>query len=436
MGISLFIGEAEEGRLDQVLQDANSGQLQPMYDFIADLPTIENQPVPVLPPGQVEQFRAGRYENNISFDLGRGCPFQCSFCSIINVHGRKSRFRSASDFEKILRRLNDDGINRIFITDDNFARNKNWKDLFDCLIELRNKEDIKFSMALQVDMLSHKNPLFIEMAIKAGVYMLFVGLETINAKNLLDMKKGQNNIDNYRTMLLAWKKHPVVIMAGYITGLPDDTKEGILHDIETLKQELPVDLIGLSYLTPLPGSEDHRNVVDSGVWVDPDMNKYDLTHRVVHHPKMSDTEWEEAYEEAYASFYSAEHIEVILKRAAALGSDLKMTTATCLLIAKYNVKYFGIRTFDGGLARIRHRNERRHGLPKESFLRFHYKDLKERLIAKVGLSYHYFNFWLYTRRLWKDPKRFEYMDKAIASVQQEPQGPKKERAPIRSREVA
>ena len=74
-----------------------------------------------------------------SFDLGRGCPFQCSFCTIINVQGRKSRFRTPDDVEHILRQNWKQGIDRFFITDDNFARNKDWEAIFDRIIELRER---------------------------------------------------------------------------------------------------------------------------------------------------------------------------------------------------------------------------------------------------------------------------------------------------------
>ena len=62
-----------------------------------------------------------------SFDAGRGCPFQCSFCTIINVQGRKSRRRSPDDIEKIISANHGAGVRRFFITDDNFARNKDWE---------------------------------------------------------------------------------------------------------------------------------------------------------------------------------------------------------------------------------------------------------------------------------------------------------------------
>jgi radical SAM superfamily enzyme YgiQ (UPF0313 family) len=57
-----------------------------------------------------------------SFDAGRGCPYQCSFCTIINVQGRKSRYRSADDVEHLVRLNWAQGIHKFFIIDDNFAR--------------------------------------------------------------------------------------------------------------------------------------------------------------------------------------------------------------------------------------------------------------------------------------------------------------------------
>jgi len=75
-----------------------------------------------------------------SFDAGRGCPYQCSFCTIINVQGRKSRRRSPDDVEKIVRANIAQGARSFFITDDNFARNKDWEAILDRLIYLREVE--------------------------------------------------------------------------------------------------------------------------------------------------------------------------------------------------------------------------------------------------------------------------------------------------------
>src|SRR5262249_40227375 len=80
-GISLFAGEAEERRLDQVLRDACQGELKPLYNYLTNLPSLEGAPAPMLPAATI-RGTIGKYT---SFDAGRGCPFQCSFCTIINV---------------------------------------------------------------------------------------------------------------------------------------------------------------------------------------------------------------------------------------------------------------------------------------------------------------------------------------------------------------
>src|SRR5262249_31241550 len=122
MGISIFAGEAED-RFETLLQDAVAERLAPLYNLLDDLPGINGTPVPFLP----RQFVERTLGLSASFDAGRGCPYQCSFCTIINVQGRKSRFRSADDVEKLIRLNWAQGIHKFFITDDNFARNKEWE---------------------------------------------------------------------------------------------------------------------------------------------------------------------------------------------------------------------------------------------------------------------------------------------------------------------
>ena len=71
--------------------------------------------------------------------------------------------------------------------------------------------------------------------------------------------------------------------------------------------------------------------------MDPDMNKYDLNHRVAHHAKMSDVEWEDAYRSAWQAFYTTDHIRTILRRAAASRLGRPGTTLSTLLWFKLSV---------------------------------------------------------------------------------------------------
>ena len=361
LGISLFAGEAEDGRLDEVLLDAWNGKLAPLYNHMDKLPNLQGEPPPILPQKHLRRT-AGSLS---SFDLGRGCPYQCSFCTIINVQGRKSRFRSPDDLENIIRENYAQGIHRFFITDDNFARNRDWELLFDRVIALRGNGCPKIGFTIQVDTLCHKIPNFIEKAAQAGVRRVFIGLENINPDNLIAAKKRQNKITDYREMLQKWGHYGVITCAGYIIGFPGDSKDSILRDIEIIKRELPLDILELFFLTPLPGSEDHKILWTEGAWMHPDMNKYDLNHRVTHHSKMLDAEWEEAYRAAWDAFYTPEHIRTILRRAAACRMGRPKSVLAKLLWFKLVSSYEGVHPLEGGAFRLKFRRHRRSGLPRE-----------------------------------------------------------------------
>jgi hypothetical protein len=409
LGISLFAGEGEEHRLDVVLKDAWNGELKPLYDFMAELPALEGEPAPILPRKHVERT-TGHYS---SIDLGRGCPYQCSFCTIINVQGRKSRFRTPDDLEKIIRYNKAQGIDRFFITDDNFARNSDWEKLLDRVIELKEREGIHVGFTIQVDTLCHKIPNFIEKATKAGVRRVFIGLENINPDNLIAAKKRQNKITEYRTMLQKWRAHGALTYAGYILGFPADTKESILRDVEIIKRELPLDILEFFFLTPLPGSEDHQTLFKKGVWMDPDINKYDLNHRVSHHSTMSDAEWEEAYRDAWQAFYTFDHIRTILRRAAAIPNGRPKPILSTIGWFKLMTDHEGVHPLEGGAFRLKYRRDRRQGLPLESPFVFYPRYWGGIAVKAVK----YLGFFLATRRILKEvleaPDRWAYSDLAI-----------------------
>ena len=415
MGISFFAGEAEEQRLDEVLLDARAGALKPVYDHIKSTPNLAGAPTPKLDP----EIVAKTFSQCASFDLGRGCPFECSFCTIINVQGRKSRFRTVEDLEKIIRENAQHGIRRYFVTDDNFARNRNWKPFLETLARIRREEGIDLRLMMQVDTLAHKIDGFIDACVAAGLDQLFVGLENINSDNLAAVKKRQNRVEDYREMFLEWKKHSLVIICGYIIGFPQDTKQSILHDIDLLKRELPIDILYLNYLTPLPGSEDHRRMVLDGTWMDGDMNKYDLNHRVTHHPTMSDEDWESAYREAHARFYSFDHMETVIRRMAALGSTMKLITVGLLTAYREIVRLEGVAKLEGGLVRIKDRRQRRPGRPIENPLIFCPKYWAHLASTGVQACYTWTRLKRFMLRTIKDPARFDYVDTAITPVGQE-----------------
>lgn len=409
MGIAFFAGEAEERRLDHVLRDAFNGELKPLYNYMNDLPALAGEPTPFLPRKHVSRTSGSLS----SIDLGRGCPYQCSFCTIINVQGRKSRIRSADDLEHIVRENYAEGIKRFFITDDNFARNKDWEPLFDRMIDMRC-EGMNIGFTIQVDTLCHKIPNFIEKAAKAGVRRVFIGLENINPDNLIAAKKRQNKITEYREMLQKWRNHGAITYAGYILGFPADTKESIARDIEIIKRELPVDILEFFFLTPLPGSEDHKILNAKGIWMDPDMNKYDLNHRVSHHGKMSDLDWEEAYRAAWHAFYTPEHINTILRRTCACPVGRPGTTLSTILWFYLMILFEGVHPLEGGALRLKFRRDRRSGMKLENPIAFYVRYWG----GTARKVWQYARVYLRTKAMLdaalKAPDRWSYSDLAIA----------------------
>ena len=376
-----------------------------------DLPHLGGTPIPFLP----REFVKRTAGTNASFDAGRGCPFQCSFCTIINVQGRKSRYRTPDDIEKIVRANWKQEIARFFITDDNFARNKEWEATFDRLAKLRELDKIPIGLMIQVDTMCHKIPRFIEKAKKAGVTRVFIGLENINPDNLVTAKKKQNKITEYRKMLLAWKAQGIFVYAGYILGFPGDTPESIRRDIEIIQRELPLDLIEFNILTPLPGSEDHKVLWDKHVDMDTDLNKYDLEHVVCDHPKMSRETLQVIYEEAWTRYYTREHIETLLRRAAA--THVPMTSLAKVLIQFSTMMQLEkVHPLQSGLIRMKHPSERRPGLPKESRLAFYLGYWRELLVRNARFIKTAWWILALQRRIERDPNRLFYMDQALTPV--------------------
>src|SRR6266702_1202113 len=382
MGVAMFAGEAE-GRLDLVLRDAAEGRLDPVYNFMQELPGMEGTPVPFLPKRYVARTLGLR----ASLDAGRGCPYQCSFCTIINVQGRKSRFRSADDVEHLVRLNWADGVHKFFITDDNFARNKEWEPIFDRLIELRERDRIPLGLMIQVDTLCHKIPNFIEKAKRAGVTRVFIGLENINPDNLAAAKKRQNKITEYRNMLLAWKAQGIMTL----------------------------DVLEFFCLTPLPGSEDHQVLWKNGITMDPDLNNYDVEHVCTAHPKMSRREWEAIYREAWLLYYTPEHMRTLLRRAAAAGVPMGSLVKVLVAFAT-TARLENVHPLQGGILRLKRPSERRPGWPRESpwsfWPRFAWETLHKHavLVGTIG------QLLRSSLTIARDPEARAYTDQALTPV--------------------
>ena len=147
-GAVVFHGEAE-AVWGQALGEIIAGRPQPLYR--GGRPAFNRAPLPEYPAGY---FEGGFVTPIRTFDTSRGCPFACSFCTIINVQGRDPRERDPDAIVAEVRRLCEDekrkntkkrddpnykGSADFFFTDDNFARSHCWRPLLEGLVELRRQ---------------------------------------------------------------------------------------------------------------------------------------------------------------------------------------------------------------------------------------------------------------------------------------------------------
>ena len=321
------------------------------------MPDMAAAAIPVLPRTVVTRV-AGHYT---SFDAGRGCPFQCCFCTIINVQGRKSRYRTADDVEAVVRANAAQGVTRFFVTDDNFARNRNWEPILDRLIELRENQGFKIRLLLQVDTLCHKIPGFIEKAARAGCNAVFIGLENINpavAHGGQEAPEQDLGISRHAAGVAARQGDDL----GRLHPRLSDRHARIDRPRHRHHQARTADRHPRILLpTPLPGSEDHKVLHLKGARMEEDMNNYDLEHVCADHAIMSADAWRGVYRDAWARYYSDAHVETVLRRAVASGiNPRKIVDAMTVFSGSSRIE--GVHPLQFGYVRRKIRTQRRHGL--------------------------------------------------------------------------
>ncbi len=391
-GVSLICGESETpGVLENLFRDVANDSLQPIYRF-PKAPNLEAAPLPQADPQYIDHFGA-RWA---TIDSSRGCPYGCTFCTVINIQGRKMRCRQAESVLETVRSNFSKGVANFFFTDDNFARSKNWEAIFDGMIEMQESgKNVGFMM--QIDTQASKIPNFVEKAKKAGCRMVFIGMESVNPENIAAAGKTQNHVDQYREMVQRWQKAGVVVHVGYIIGFPHDSLESVRRDVVFLRDHVGVDLASFFMMTPLPGSVDHLEMIKRGDAIDPDLNKYDSFHETFPHPKMKPGEWKAATQLAYSEFYTKEHCTNILRR---LQKDHYWLMFWNLIWYRYSGVLSGTHPMMTGFFRQKDRLDRRPGLPTENIFRFGWRWLKDFVLdsgSYIKLFFEFQEIWFLTR---------------------------------------
>jgi radical SAM superfamily enzyme YgiQ (UPF0313 family) len=391
-GVTLVKGEVDDCWGD-LLRDVLHGKLKTFYDVV-EPPDLTTAYLPVVDQKLMKRFA---YPYMGTIDAGRGCPFNCSFCTIINVQGRKMRNRPAALIKDQIRRNREKRIDYYFFTDDNFSRNPNWEAIFDAIIELRRDEGLEIQFMMQIDVPAYRIDGFVDKAAEAGCSQVFIGMETMNPQNLPAIGKRQNRVEDYRDMVDAWHARGIATHVGYIIGFPFDTAESVRRDVLDLRDRVGVDQASFFMLVPIPGSRDHTDMLQRGEWLDEDYNRYDSFHPTMHHPRMDGEEWLATYKRAWSDFYSVEGMKSILGRA---NSSTYWGLFKNFMWYKYSALVENTHPMICGFFRRKGRKQRRPGMDPEPFWSYYRKRLRELRSWSRQVAALYFELqelWLATR---------------------------------------
>jgi len=240
---SVVTGEAE-GIWPQVLEDARHGDLKRRYDGgfaeINDVPLARHD---LLASG----YAFGAIQTT------RGCPLNCSFCSVTAFNGARYRQRPITD---VVREFQSIREKRVLVVDDNLIGTRpehiaRAKDMFRAMAQANlRKEWVAQSTINFAD-----DEELLVLAAKAGCRGVFIGFESLSPEGLQEIGKKFNLLKgrDFRASVRRIQRHNILVVGSFIIGLDID-EPGIGKRIAEVARQYGVDNINVLFLTPLPGT--------------------------------------------------------------------------------------------------------------------------------------------------------------------------------------
>ena len=226
-----FVLNEAEITLPPFLEDLQLDRAKPLYTT-QDYPDMTSSP---KPQSDLIQFR---HYHSMSIQYSRGCPYNCDFCNITSLLGRRVRIKST---EQILAELDDvyghGWRGGVFFVDDNFIGNKrNLKtSLLPGLIEWqKDKKGITFQTEASINLAD--DPELMELMSRAGFNTVFVGIETPEADALAECNKKQNERRDLMESVKKIQRAGLQVQGGFIVGFDSDTPSVFQNQINFIQQ--------------------------------------------------------------------------------------------------------------------------------------------------------------------------------------------------------
>ncbi len=290
---AVVIGEAE-GVWQQVLADAQQGRLKKRYQQDAYI-RLDGLPTPRY---DLIDRKPHRYKYYPVW-VGRGCPNNCSYCTVTRFYGRQVRTRPVED---VLRDIRAVSAGRIMFIDDNlFSYKKILPPLFSAMKSMR------VNWLAQMDPAAGRDLRLLDMARDAGMETAYIGLESFSARGLQRVRKGWADIDQYSALIDNLHKRGMVVFASMILGLTEENEATIRVTLQRL-EAMKIDELALYILTPIPGSRLWEELETVKTDLPRNWSLYDGTHAVITPEGMTPRELETLYWSLYQRFYGLRSI--------------------------------------------------------------------------------------------------------------------------------
>jgi len=281
-------GEVAFKKLIEALSNGNDFSNLPNLSYRKDDSIIHNPVGPLielnelpLPDRDVRILRKGFHMLGSRADVietSRGCVFDCNFCSMRSMYGKRFRTYPVTRVLKDIRDAYMHGARSIVIMDDNITVDgKRYKALCEAIIDAKLNH-IKYIVQVSVHGLL-STPGLVEKMAESGVKVAFLGIENVMNDNLQFVRKtNQFKIDDVEEVVRELRKRNVVVIGSFIVGNPDDTEESIYANYEYAKR-IKIDWPLFLVATPFPKTELRKELSEQGLITNSDdYSKYDLFH--------------------------------------------------------------------------------------------------------------------------------------------------------------
>jgi radical SAM superfamily enzyme YgiQ (UPF0313 family) len=238
----------------------------------------------------------------IPIQTSRGCPYNCTFCSVTRMFGRKMRYRDVDAVIEDLRKY-DKKDNSIFFYDDNFAADrKRTKELLRKMIAAR----FSFVSSAQVRVDAGKDGELVGLMKAAGLKTVFVGLESINTESLACMNKRQTVAD-MEAGLAGFARFGIDVHGMFVFGFDTDDRKTLSATVRFAKKKM-LDSVQFLILTPIPGTPIYKQLEDDGRIIVKDWSFYDGHHVVFAPKRLSPYHLQRAQIRGHRRFYSTAEV--------------------------------------------------------------------------------------------------------------------------------